>query len=103
MPKFDELREIVKISDPRVIGITETKLDNLIGDSEIYIDRYFVIRHDRNRKGGGAICYITNKICYYTKIVFQMKKKISSSHFLFQKQNQLLLGLFINLQIKQGF
>ena len=38
MPKIDELREIVKISNPTVIGITETKLDNLIGDSEISTD-----------------------------------------------------------------
>ena len=67
MPKFDELREIVKISDPRVIGITETKLDNSIGDSEISIDRYCAIRHDWNRKGGGSICCVTNKICYNTK------------------------------------
>ena len=38
LPKVDELREIVKISNPTVIGITETKLDNLVSDSEISID-----------------------------------------------------------------
>ena len=38
LPKIDELRKIVKISNPAVIGITETKLDNLISDSEISID-----------------------------------------------------------------
>ena len=32
-----------------------------------------------------------------------MKQKISLSNFLFQKQDQLLLELFINLQIKEGF
>ena len=37
-PKIDELREIIKISSPTVIGITETKLDNSIDDSEIFID-----------------------------------------------------------------
>ena len=78
----------MKISNPAVIGITEKKLDNLIGDSEISIDGYCAIQRDQNRKGGGAICYATNKICYNTKK---------------QKQNQLLLELFINLQIKQGF
>ena len=33
LPKIDELREIVKISNPTVIGIAETKLDISIGDS----------------------------------------------------------------------
>ena len=41
LPKVDELREIVKISNPTVIGITETKLDNLVSDSEISIDGYY--------------------------------------------------------------
>ena len=67
LPKIDKLREIVKISNPTVIGITETKLDSSISHSEISIDGYCAIRRDRNRKGGGVICYVTNKICYHTK------------------------------------
>ena len=62
LPKIDELREVVKISNPMVTGITETKIDNLIVDSEISIHGYCAIRHDLNRKGGGVICYVTNKI-----------------------------------------
>ena len=93
MPKFDELREIVKISDPRVIGITETKLDNLIGDSEIYIDRYFVIRHDRNRKGGGAICYVTNKICYNTKNCISNEKENIFITLLIPKTKSITVGI----------
>ena len=34
LPKIDELREIVKVSNPMIIGITETKLDYLNGDSD---------------------------------------------------------------------
>ena len=67
LSKIDELREIVEISNPTVIGITETKLGNLISDSEISIDGYCAILRDRNSKGGGVICYVTNKICYNTK------------------------------------
>ena len=67
LSKIDELREIVEISNPTVIGITETKLGNLISDSEISIDGYCTILRDRNSKGGGVICYVTNKICYNTK------------------------------------
>ena len=67
LPKIDKLREIVKISNPTVISITETKLDNSIDDSETSIDGYCAIRCDRNARGGGVICYVTNKICYNTK------------------------------------
>ena len=67
LPKIDELKEIVKIANPTVIGITETKLDNSIGDSEFSIDGYCAIWHDWNRKGRGVICYVTNKICYNNK------------------------------------
>ena len=101
LPKFDKLREIVKISNPTVIGITETKFDNSIGDSEISIDGYCAIRSDRNRKGGGVICYVTYKICCNTKNC--ISNEISLSNFLFQKQHQLPLELFINLHIKQAF
>ena len=49
--KNDELKEIVKISNPTVIGIIETKIYSLISDSEVSIVRYCVIPRDRNRKG----------------------------------------------------
>ena len=67
LPKIDQLREIVKTSKPRVIGITETKLDISIGESEIPIDGCCAIPRDRNRKSGGVICYVTNRIFYNTK------------------------------------
>ena len=67
LPKIDELREKVKISNLTVIDITEPKLDNSIGDWEISIDGYSAIRRYRNRKSEGVICYVTNKICYNTK------------------------------------
>ena len=103
LPKIDELKEMVKTTNPTVIGITETKLDNSIDDSAISIDGYCAIRRDRNRKGGGVICYVTNKICYNTKCCISQEIEMSLSNFLFQKQNQVLLELFANLQIKQGF
>ena len=44
----------MKISNPTVTGIIETK-------TEVSIDRYCVIPRDRNRKGWSLICYVTNK------------------------------------------
>ena len=55
LPKIDKLSEIARIPNPAVVGITETKIDNSIGDSEISIDGYSTIQRDRNRKGGGVL------------------------------------------------
>ena len=38
LPKIDELRYIAKNSNAAVIGISETKLDNTVYDSEVAID-----------------------------------------------------------------
>ena len=94
---------MVKISYPTVLGIPETKLDNSIGDSESYIGRCCAIWCDRNRKVGGVFCYVTKKICYKTKNCISNEVENIFIELLFQKQNQLLLELFINLQTKQGF
>ena len=74
LPKIDQLREVVKIINPAVIVITETKLDNSIGDLEISIDGYCAIWIDWERKGRGVIFYVNDMICFVIlKIIFLMK------------------------------
>ena len=58
LPKIDELRNIGKCSNAAVIGITETKLDNIVYDPEFIIDGYSIVRNDRTRKGGGVACIL---------------------------------------------
>ena len=62
--KIEELRQIAKNTDSAVIGLSETKLDKTIFDSEVSIPNYSLIRKDRNRKGGGVACYIRSDICF---------------------------------------
>ena len=64
LPKIDELHNIAKCSNTAVIGITETKLDNTFYYSEVTIDRYSIVRNNRERKGGDVACYIRSNICY---------------------------------------
>ena len=52
LPKIEELRSIAKNSNAAVIGITESKVDESVHDSEINIENYNIIRCDRNRHGG---------------------------------------------------
>ena len=49
LPKIDELHNIAKCSNAAVIGITDTKLDNTVCDSEVTIDRFSIVQNDRNR------------------------------------------------------
>ena len=79
LSKIDELREIVKISNPTVTGITETKIDNSINNSEFY-SPFGVIETKRVE-----VQPVTSLIRFVTilKIVFQMKQKISLSKFVF--------------------
>ena len=46
LPKIEELRRIACQSKAAVIGISESKLDNSIFDSEIEIDGYNILRFD---------------------------------------------------------
>ena len=70
LPKIDELRSIAKKSNAAVIGITESKLDESVLNSEIHIDNYSLIRCDRNRHGGGVACYVRDDISYNQKTIF---------------------------------
>ena len=56
LPKIDEVKLIANKSNATIIGISETKLDNTIMDSELKIEGYDLIRSDRNRHGGGVAC-----------------------------------------------
>ena len=61
---LDELRIFVSEKKPRITGITETKIDSSIDDSDIEIDDYVVVRNDRDKYGGGVAMYIHKSINY---------------------------------------
>ena len=70
LSKIEELRYIAKSSDAAVIGICESKLDASLLDPEISIDNYKILHCDRNRQGGGVVCYVRNDLSYNTQSVF---------------------------------
>ena len=59
LPKIDDLRYIANSSNAAVIGISESKLDESILQSEIQINSYDLLRQDKNRIDGGVTCYIS--------------------------------------------
>ena len=64
LPKIEELRIIAKSTNDTIIGVSESKLDESVLETEIQIDNYKIFRHDRNRLGGGVACYIRNDLSY---------------------------------------
>ena len=62
LPKIDEVRNILNSNKISVLGITESKLDDTINDSEVQVSGYDIIRKDRNRKGGGVALFIKQGI-----------------------------------------
>ena len=62
LSKISEVRYIAMLSIAAVIGITESKLDNCVLDSEIEIDNYQILHYGRSRKGGGVSCYVRNDL-----------------------------------------
>ena len=70
LPKFDEIRYKAARTNAAVTGISESKLDKTILQSQIQIYNYELLRCDRNRNGGGVACYIRSDIGYIQKHFF---------------------------------
>ena len=58
LPKVVELKYIAKLNNAAVIGMTESKLNDNILDSEIQIDNQQMFGYYGNRKDGGVACYV---------------------------------------------
>ena len=50
-----------------ILGLNETKLDKTIPDSQVDIEGYDILRHDRNRNGGGIALYIRQSLNYVNR------------------------------------
>ena len=62
--KIDELIALCAAETFNAIVVTETWLSDKIGDSEVHIRGYNLIRKDRNWHGGGVAIYLPDCITY---------------------------------------
>ena len=81
-------------SNAAVIGITESKLDETIPDSEIKINGYELMRCDRNRHGGGVACYVKESICFNRKYIFSEDIENIFFDILLLKTKPFTIGIF---------
>ena len=98
--KIEELRQIAKNTNSAVIGLSETKLDKTIFDSEVSIPNYSLIRKDRNRKGKGVACYIRSDICFNGQNYLSDEIKNISFDLLLLKTKPISIAIvYANLQL----
>ena len=55
LPELDELK---------IIGITESKVDNSISDSLVEIPGYCILSCDQNRNSRGVACYVRQDVMF---------------------------------------
>ena len=77
----------------RVIGMSETKLDDTICDSDIAMDGCNIVQSDRNRKGGGAVCYNRDNICFNMKTSLSNNIENLSIDLMFLETKAITIGV----------
>ena len=103
LPKIDELRLIAKYSNAAVIGITESKLDGTISDSEVKNDGYELKRSDRNRQGGGVACYIRKDLSFNLREHFSADLENIFLDIFLSKSKPILVGILYRPPNSTGF
>ena len=78
LPNIEELRNIAKLSNAAVIGISESKLDGSAISSKIHIGNCNTLSCNWNINGGGVVCYIRTDLSYDVKSFFRLKLKTFS-------------------------
>ena len=53
---MDELKNVIELQKIHILGVTETWLDDRIGDGEVTLPDYRIFRRDRSGKVGGGVC-----------------------------------------------
>jgi len=61
-PKCEQIMDILKNDYIDILGLVETKLDDNFVDAEFQVDNFNMYRLDRNRNGGGILCYVRSSI-----------------------------------------
>ena len=101
LPKIDKIRYIAACNNAAVTGVSESKLDETILQSEIHISNYEELRWcDEDRNGGGVTWYVRSDIGYL-QMQFCSKEIENIFEILFPKAK--LLELFVDFLTKVTF
>ena len=85
------------------IGVSESKLDESVLQSEIQINNYDLLRRDRNRNGGGVACYIRSDISYIQKQYFPEEIENIFFEILLPKTKLIVVWIIYSLPTENYF
>ena len=94
LSKKDEIRCIANKTKAAIIGITESKLDHTVPDSEVNFPGYDILRCDRNKNGGGVACYIRKDLCFNTRTLHCKEIENLVFDILLPKSKAITIGVF---------
>ena len=93
LPKIDEIRFIAKQSNASIIGVSESKLDSSILNSELDTHEYNLVRLDHSRRvggrgGGGLHVVLEGHYLITISQVFVVTLKVFLQTFSYPSPNQ---------------
>ena len=103
LSKIEELKLIASKTKAAIIGISESKLDETVLNGEIQISGYNLVRSDRNRHGGGVLCYIRNDLCFNQRENFSTEFENIFIDILLPKTKPILIGILYRPPDQSGF
>ena len=65
---LDEIKIFLDEQKPHIMGLNETNLDSSMGDDEISIEGYSLVRKDRNTHGGCVALYVHHDIPFIKRL-----------------------------------
>ena len=85
------------------IGVSESKLDESVLQSEIQINNYDLLSRDRNRNDGGVACYIRSDISYIQKQHFPEEIENIFFEILLPKTKLIVVWIIYSLPTENYF
>ena len=94
LSKRDEIRFNANKTKAAIIGITESKLDHTVPDSEVNLPGYDVLQCDRNRNSGSVAYYIRKDLCFNTRTLHCKEIGNLLIDILLPKSKPINIGVF---------
>ena len=85
------------------IGVSESKLDESVLQSEIQINNYDLLSRDRNRNDGGVACYTRSDISYIQKQHFPEEIENIFFEILLPKTKLIVVWIIYSLPTENYF
>ena len=71
---IDELRILLADTPVDVLSINESRLDDSVKDSDVYIHGYEIIRRDRKTNGRFGVCFLRPDLSIHQNLCIEIRK-----------------------------